>query len=228
MTCRLRVMSANLMNDGADAEAFGALVETVEPDLVAVQELGFAQAEVLARLLPFGKLEPARNHRGMGIALRRPGSVRYVRLRYRGLYVADVDGDGDAGSIEVLNVHIAAPHILPPHQSFARRRAQLAGLLDYLDGSEAERRVLVGDLNSTPVWPVYRRLARRFHDAALEVARRSERRPCATWGPGTNGRRRLFRIDHVLVSGLAAQDFRVLPIRGSDHSAVVADLAWPA
>ena len=226
MKSRLRVVSANLKNDGADAEAFGVLVESVEPDLVAIQELGFNQAEVLARLLPFGKLEPARNHKGMGIALRRPGSVRYVPLHFRGLYVADVDAGGDEGSIEVLNAHIAAPHVLPLRQTFARRRKQLAGLLHYLDSTVAARRVLVGDLNSTPIWPIYRQLCRRFRDAAIEVARRGDRRPSATWGPRTAGRR-LLRIDHVLVDGLTVRDFRVLPVTGSDHSAIVVDLAVP-
>jgi endonuclease/exonuclease/phosphatase (EEP) superfamily protein YafD len=35
---------------------------------------------------------------------------------------------------------------------------------------------------------------------------------------------RLLRIDHVLVRGLAAAETSVLPLRGSDHSALVADL----
>jgi len=225
----LRVMSANLKNGAADPEAFGELVEAVEADLVAVQELGFAQAEALARRLPFGKLEPRRDHRGMGIALRRPGSVRYVPLRYRGLYVADVDAGGpgaDGEPIEVLNAHIAAPHSLPIGRTLSRRRAQLAGLLRYLDRAVAPRRVLVGDLNSTPAWPVYWRLRRRFRDAAIEVARRGDRRPRATWGPWPSGRR-LLRIDHALVDGLDVRDFRVLPIEGSDHAALVVDLVVP-
>jgi len=213
----LRVVSANLRNGGADADGFGQLVERVEPDVVAVQELGFAQANVVARLLPFGKLDPARNHKGMGIALRHPGSVRYVPLRYRGLYIAEVDP-----GIEILNAHIAAPHTPPIRQALARRREQLAGILWYLDTSSAARRVLVGDLNSTPAWPVYRRLCRRFRDAAIEVAERGRRRPRATWG--WTGRR-LLRIDHALVDGLSVRDFQVLRIPGSDHSGLVVDLA---
>lgn len=229
MSLGLRVMSANLKNGGADPDAFGDLIERVEPDVVAVQELGFAQAEVLARQLPFGKLEPARNHRGMGIALRRPGSIRFVPLRYRGLFIAEVDGPGAGPGrepVEVVNAHIAAPHTVPLGRAFARRREQFAGLCRYLDTSAVRPRLLVGDFNSTSVWPVYRRLRRRFEDAALEVARRAGGRPAPTWGPWLRGRR-FFRIDHALVSGLGVRDARVLPIRGSDHAALVVELELP-
>ena len=38
---------------------------------------------------------------------------------------------------------------------------------------------------------------------------------------------RVLGIDHVLVQGLVATETRVLPLRGSDHSALVADLGLP-
>lgn len=230
MRTGLRVMSANLKNGGADPDAFEELIERIEPDVVAVQELGFAQADVLARHLPFAKLEPARNHRGMGIALRWPGSIRFVPLRYRGLFVAEVDVPA-AGPvpmpIEVVNAHLAAPHTVPLQRAFARRREQLAGLFHYLDATPAPSRLLVGDLNATTLWPAYRRLRRHFQDAVLQVARRERRRPDPTWGPWLRGRR-FFRIDHALVSGLGVLDARVLPIRGSDHAALVVDVERPA
>ena len=87
---RLRILSANLANGKADAEAFADLVEAVEPDVVVAQELVPPQAEALARVLPFGKLEPAWDHNGMGIALRTPGTVRPLRLPYRSAFVAEV------------------------------------------------------------------------------------------------------------------------------------------
>ena len=83
--------------------------------------------------------------------------------------------------------------------------------------------MLAGDLNATPLWPAYRRLRTRFDDAAAEAARRIGRKPEGTWGPWS-GSARLFRIDHMLVQGLVAIESRVLPLRGSDHSALVADL----
>jgi endonuclease/exonuclease/phosphatase family metal-dependent hydrolase len=221
---RLRVVSANLANGRADAEAFADLVEAVEPDVVVVQELAPPQAEALARVLPFGKLEPGEDHHGMGIALRAPGNVRSLRLPYRSAFVADLFGPTDNESVEIVNLHLAAPHVPPVIRQLRDRRGQLREVLAYLDATPRRRRVLVGDLNATPLWPAYRLLRTRLDDAAVEVARRAGRRPGRTWGPWS-GSMRLLRIDHVLVRGLIATDTRVLPIRGSDHSALLADLA---
>jgi endonuclease/exonuclease/phosphatase (EEP) superfamily protein YafD len=178
---------------------------------------------VLGRVLPFGKLDPARDHHGMGIALRAPGSVRALRLPYRSAFVAELPRPDDDEVVEVLNLHLAAPHVHPVTQRFRDRRGQLRDMLAYLDTASSRRRVLAGDLNSTPLWPAYRRLRSRFDDAAVEAARRIGRRPGRTWGPWS-GSVRLLRIDHILVRGFVATETRVLPIRGSDHSALFAEL----
>jgi vancomycin resistance protein VanJ len=219
----LRVLSANLANGLADEDAFADLVESLEPDVVLVQELTPRQAEAVARVQPFGKLEPALDHKGMGIALRAPGSVRQLHLPYRSAFVAEVPRR-DEEPIEVVNLHLAAPHARPMFQRLQDRRHQLHLVLAHLDATPRQRRVLAGDLNATPLWPAYRRLRARFDDAAVEAARRIGRRPGATWGPWP-GSVRLLRIDHVLVRGLVATETRVLPLRGSDHSALLADLA---
>jgi endonuclease/exonuclease/phosphatase family metal-dependent hydrolase len=222
----LRILSANLANGRADADAFAELVQAVEPDVVLVQELAPAQAEALARVLSFGKLDPAEDHRGMGIALRAPGSVRQLRLPYRSAFVTELPGAEEDEPIEILNVHLAAPHVHPVVQRIRDRRGQLHEITAHLDATPRRRRVLAGDLNATPLWPAYRRLLARFDDAAADAAGRIGRRAGRTWGPWA-GSVRLLRIDHVLVQGLVATETRVLPIRGSDHSAVVADLGLP-
>jgi vancomycin resistance protein VanJ len=221
---RLRVFSANLANGRASAGAFAELLEALEPDVVVVQELAPRQAEALARVLPFGKLEPSRDHHGMGIALAAPGHVRALPLPYRSAFVAEVPWPAGGEPIEILNVHLAAPHVRPVVQRLRDRRGQVRDVLAYLDAAPRGRRVLAGDLNASPLWPAYRRLRARFDDAAVEGARRAGRRPGRTWGPWP-GSVRLLRIDHVLVRGLVATASRVLPLRGSDHSALVADLA---
>jgi endonuclease/exonuclease/phosphatase family metal-dependent hydrolase len=221
----LRILSANLANGKADASAFADLVEAVEPDVVTVQELVPIQAEALARVLPFGKLEPHLDHHGMGIALRAPGSVRRLELQYRSGFVAEVLRPNEE-PIEILNIHLAAPHMFPVIPRILDRGAQIRRILAHLDASPARRRVLVGDLNATPIWPAYRRLRGRLDDAVEQAARRVGREPGRTWGPWP-GSPRLLRIDHVLVQGLVGTGSRVLPLRGSDHSALVADLDLP-
>jgi vancomycin resistance protein VanJ len=223
---RIRVLTANLYNDRADAAAFGDLVASLEPDVVAVQELGPGQASVLARLLPHGTLAPATNHRGMGIALRRPGVVTRLRLGARDGWLAEV-AVPDGGPVEVLNVHVTAPHVMPPWRMVADRRAQLRDLLAHLDAGARRPLVLIGDLNSTPRWPLYRRLKSRLDDAADLAARGNGSGARPTWGPWP-GARRLFRIDHVLVRGLTPIALRVVDLAGSDHSALVVDLEAPA
>jgi endonuclease/exonuclease/phosphatase (EEP) superfamily protein YafD len=122
-----------------------------------------------------------------------------------------------------LNVHLAAPHVHPVVQRLWDRRGQVRDVIAHLDATPRRRRVLAGDLNATPLWPAYRRLRERLGDAVEEAARRNGRRAERTWGPWY-GSARILRIDHVLVQGLIATETRVLPIRGSDHSALVADL----
>jgi len=158
----------------------------------------------------------------MGIALREPGTIRRLPLPYRGAFVADVPFAGD-DTLEVVNLHLAAPHVQPLPRRLRERRGQLLDVLAYLDATPRRRRILAGDLNATPLWPAYRRLRARFDDAAVEAARRLGRRPARTWGPWP-GSVRLLRIDHVLVRGLVAREARVLPLRGSDHSALLAEL----
>lgn len=223
---RFRVVTANLLNGRADPAAFADLVAALGPDVVAVQEIDAAQADALARTLPFGKIEPAGDHTGMGILLRRAGSVKRLPLPWTDGLLSEVGLDERTGRgdlVEILNVHVTAPHVQPFWRTATRRRGQLMGIRRHLATVARPRRLVVGDLNATPRWPLYRRLVGGLSDAALEAARGNGHRPQPTWGPWP-GSPRLFRIDHILVAGLNVSRVEVIPILGSDHSAVVADL----
>lgn len=222
----LRVLSANLWNGRADPAAFAELVDELQADAVAVQELSERQAVALARVAPYGRLEPRNDFLGMGVALRRPGSVRRLGLPYRDAWVAEVRANGATDEIEIINVHVQAPHSPPTVRCFLNRRGQVRGLERHLEAAPSRPRVLIGDLNATPLWPAYRRLRARLIDAAVAAAEQNSHRPQATWGPWPSAPR-LLRIDHALVSGLVVKQFRVLPVLGADHSAIVVDLALP-
>ncbi len=227
MKTSFRLVTANLWNGAADPAAFAAQIEELGADIVAVQELSAAQADALARVLPYGVLEPADDCSGMGIALRRPGSVRRLALPCRDARVAEVEiataGGADV-SVEIINIHVQAPHSAVPWRTINKRAGQWRGLQQHLDATPNRRRAVVGDFNATPRFPFYRNMVARLTDAAVDAAQRHGGRIKATWGP-TPKARRLLRIDHVFVHGLAVHEFRVVPVKGGDHSAVFVDLS---
>jgi endonuclease/exonuclease/phosphatase family metal-dependent hydrolase len=177
-------------------------------------------------VLPHGKLEPTPDGMGLGIALRHPGDVERIALPQRDARVARLSPSGWPGlprTVEIVNAHLANP-VLGVPAGWRYRRGQVAGLAAYLASAEPCPRALVGDFNATPRWPAYRRLAAELDDAAVLAAARVGRAPAPTWGPYP-GAPRLLRIDHVLVDAFDVLELRVLPLPGSDHAAVVADLA---
>lgn len=214
----LRVLTANLFADRLDVQGFRGVLEEVKPDVAVVQELSFEAAEVLAEVLPHGMLNPALNTLGQGVALRSPGAVR----RYRRTLIAELRPPDWPDSVEILNVHMPNPIMWPPWRSVRARGRLLDSLLRYM--ASPGRRLVAGDFNASPAWPVYRQMARRLEDAALMVARAKGQRPERTWGP-TPGSPRLLRIDHVFVEGITPVDARVVPLPGSDHSGVLVDIA---
>lgn len=223
----LRILSSNHCRGYADTDAFVELVERTEADVVAVQELWPQEAEALAELLPHGRLEPHEGYLGMGIALRHPGASGRIEMPCRDAGVARLSPGAWpqlSREIEIVNLHIAAPHSAVTWRRLWRPR-QMRRLRAYLDAHPVEQRVLIGDLNSTPGWPLYARLARRFDDAARVHARRRGERPSATWCPRPLAPRRLLRIDHCFATGLAIEDFQVFDLPGTDHCAILADFS---
>lgn len=187
------------------------------------------QANAILQVLPHGKLEPGAHpgdHNGMGIALRRPAPVQRLPLRRRDGRVAELlpdDWPELEAPLEILNVHLQAPHAGLPWRVFPQRRDQVRAIEAYLQSAPRRQRVVTGDLNATPRWPAYRRLAGWLEDAAASHAARSGGRPSRTWGPRRLGMA-LLRIDHVLVRGLEVIHHAVLPLPGSDHRAVLVEL----
>jgi endonuclease/exonuclease/phosphatase family metal-dependent hydrolase len=226
---RLRIITANLQNGGADDAGLQRLLAERQVDVACLQELSRSQASAVLEVLPFGKLEPGADpgdHDGMGIALRRPAEVRRLPLGRRDARVAELrpsDWPQLHTPLELLNVHIRAPHLWPWWRTLGERRQQLAGLLQYLEATPRERRLWLGDFNASPIWPLYRRLAERLADIAAGHAEVSGQAAGRTWGP-TADAPRLLRIDHAFGRGLAAASVEVLPIPGSDHDALLIEI----
>jgi endonuclease/exonuclease/phosphatase family metal-dependent hydrolase len=215
---RIRLVTVNLYDGRVvprDLHRF--LAETV-PDVVCAQEVGHNAARILGRMFEHGSLQPAFHWTGRALVSHAPIDVAPLALPYRGGYRGVLRPAGVA-PVEILNVHLANPLDLP--RGPAARRRQVRALEAIL--AVPARRVLVGDLNSTPAWPAYRRLTRHLDDGVARWAEREGIRPARTWAKW-RGWPPLLRIDHVLTSGVSVVAARTHTIRGLDHRALVVDL----
>ena len=219
----LRVLTANLYGERLDLEGFRVLLKDLEPDVVLAQELSFRAADVLAEFLPHGLLVPAPGYDGRGLALKAPGHLQILPMAYRDGLIARLGPPAWPGSVEIVNIHMANPIVWPPWASLRLRRQQLDALMAHV--AKPAVRLVAGDFNASPAWPVYRRLAAHLDDAAKLSAKRQGTRPSRTWGP-TPGAPKFLRIDHVFVEKLKPLDVRMVTLPGSDHSGLMVDVRF--
>jgi|GEM_PF-576167 len=221
----VRVFSGNLWWGRADPDGLIDLIRRNQIDVFAAQELGFKTAEAISSELPFGSLEPDNGFHGMGIALRHPARFSEIPLYYRSarrVVLEPGDWEGLSRPLDLVNVHIQAPHAIRPFPSVLVRHRQMSGLERFFKENPSDTRLVVGDYNATPLWSVYRRMALLFSDGAIQSAQRDGRPLERTWGPTARGPR-MLRIDHAMVRGLQVENFQVIEIPGSDHSGLVFD-----
>jgi len=213
-------MTANLLNGGAAIGLLRRMLEGEQPDVGVFQEIAPAQARIVRRHFGFGSLDPRRDSHGMGIVARYPIDVERFEMTHRdgwkGLLSA-VDWPQLDRDLEIINVHIQNPLMRPWRQTLHNRKGQVDDILEYV-AAKRMARVVLGDMNASPAWRSYRRLAGQLQDAA--VAAGTARR---TWAPRPIIPR-LLRIDHAFVEGVVPVSTHTVRIKGSDHSAFVVDL----
>lgn len=214
----LRVMTVNLLNGEGRPSVLNALLERYRPDVLAAQELSANQAEVLEQHFRHGIAKPRDDNEGMALMAQREIGVEVLPLPYRDGFIGRLDIEGE--SVEVVTMHLANP-IDGPTGKFGERRRQLAAVTPRL--SLPGRRILLGDMNSTPAWPAYWKLRRHLRDTVADWAASEGLIPQRTWAyrPGW---RAMLRIDHVFADGLHATDVKVRNVDGSDHRALIVDL----
>lgn len=211
-------MTVNLLNGEGDPTVLASLLDRHRPDVLAAQELSANQAEVLERHFGHGIAKPRDDNEGMALMAQREIGVEVLPLPYRDGFVGHIEVDG--APVEVITIHLANP-IDGPTGKFGERRRQLAAVTPRL--ALPGRRVLLGDMNSTPAWPAYWKLRRHMDDAIADWAGREGVMPQRTWAYRPSWRA-MLRIDHVFTDGLIATDVAVRKVEGSDHRAVIADL----
>jgi endonuclease/exonuclease/phosphatase family metal-dependent hydrolase len=227
LTGLIRVFSGNLWLGRAEPEALVELIRRFQIDVFAAQELGHDCAEAISAELPHGCLEPRESYHGMGIAMRHPGSYERIQMAYRDarrVVLDPKDWNGLDRAVDLINVHFQAPHSMKPFPSARVRHQQASAMEAYVAANPSDSRLVVGDYNATPAWPLYQRMARMFEDGAIASAKKAGRRPQPTWGRRPESRR-LLRIDHAMVKGMEVEGFQVIDIPGSDHSGILFDCA---
>lgn len=217
----MRILTANLRAGLADPEALAELLEASAIDVACFQELGPTHVDAVRHVLPHGVLDPGSGRRrfsGMGIAAREPLHVEVLPLEGRRGFRALLDE-----SVELLNVHVMVyASRTTPHAGILRRR-QVRQLLDHLDATPEQPRLLLGDLNSWAVTPAYRSLTSRLRDLHVEYAATSGGAVAPTWGWRPTSRR-LLRLDHVLGAGVDVARVEVVDLVGSDHDGLIVEL----
>lgn len=219
-------MTANLLHDRGEPEAFSALLADTDPDVLVTQELSVGCASVIADHFPYHRLNPTSGFTGRGIASRLPASFGDIPMPIRSGTWAIVAVEGRL--LRLVGMHLANPIQFPWWRSLRARFYQLEALFEWADsGDEDMPLVVAGDMNASPRWPAYRRMSERWTDLVLDFANEEGVTPPRTWAwrPGWT---RLLRIDHVFGLGVEVSNASVAPIGGSDHHAVIVDIELPA
>lgn len=220
MVASLRLMSVNLLHEHCDVARFSRVVADLSPDVVVTQELGHGAADVLASSYPNHRLLPANDYTGRGIAT--VFDVDFGDLEMPGRQGTTATLSVGQLTLGLAGVHFRNPVDFPWWAAASDRRKQANELLEWV-GTTPGPVVVAGDFNASPAWPIYKRMAGELVDLIAEHASAAGVRPRPTWGwrPGWP---RVLRIDHLFGRGVRVDDYMLVPIEGSDHTAIVADL----
>jgi endonuclease/exonuclease/phosphatase (EEP) superfamily protein YafD len=227
------VMTYNVLFSNPHANRVIAVIDTHDPDILALHELHHTTTELemqLSEEYPYYRIEP-----GLGIFSRYP-IKDYMTFTMDGeskslaqQCVLDIGGH----QTTLISVHPAAPPIksvspfglplaIPLGMYSENRDAHLNSLFAHLEEIEGPL-ILVGDFNLSDQESHYTELTKNLRDAHRESG----------WGLGfsfTNYRRLgvpVWRIDYVFHSpDLAALHTTVGDYGGSDHRPVIARLGF--
>ncbi len=223
----LTVMTANMLEGGADPATIVSLVRNHDIAVLALQEYTPAARDGLAAaglgtMLPYGSLAPELDTTGSALYSRWPVTADGFHRNGGGFLqaYATVTPPG-AGLLLVESAHPLAPATLPYLRNW---RADLDA--EPRADPDGTPRILLGDFNSTlDHEPLRALISHGYRDSADAVGAGL----IGTWGPYDGKPVPPVTIDHVLVDrriGVRAVLVRHQP--RSDHRAVLADLVVPA
>lgn len=223
----VRVVSANLRYGRAEPEALVQMARA-HADILAVQELTPELADAISAAgiadeFPHRVLRACEGPAGVGIWSRYPAERGAVYDGYwLGMLTARVRmPDAD---VTVVATHMSAPWPDP----IAGWRADLARLpetLRHVAATAGGPVVVAGDLNATRDHVEFRRVLRDGYRDAAEQAGAGLTRTHPDDVPMLPP---VFALDHILTRDCVATKLRTQQIAGSDHRALLADIAITA
>jgi endonuclease/exonuclease/phosphatase (EEP) superfamily protein YafD len=216
----LRMMTVNLYFGSADAGQVVRLVRAHRIDVLALEELSPGAVVDLERAglraeLPYAVNHAAVGAQGTGLWSRLPlTEVPSVQLRFHS-GAADLRVGGGL-------VRVRALHPVTPVPTSTGWRRDFGLLRTQAEADVGIATILIGDLNASVHHRELRRLmSHRWRDAGEADGAGLVR----TWTP-RRGAWSVLDLDHVLIDrGMTVDSFETVPIRGSDHRAVIAAVA---
>jgi endonuclease/exonuclease/phosphatase (EEP) superfamily protein YafD len=224
----LRLMSLNLLYTSRHAEAVFRQVDRIQPDVLLLQEVGTFWAGAVSALrasfphrVELPRVSSWPHAHGVLLLSRHPileadqqtlggPSIRLAAAR---LAIGD-------HALWVASVHAAKPN---GRARLALQQSQLEQLAAWVD-ARAGPVLLGGDLNATPYAPQLGRLL-----AATGMTLDQQVSPAQAFTSTFPAALPVLglKLDHILVRGMTIRRAWTLPPAGSDHRAVVADVALP-
>ena len=216
---QIRIMTLNVHYTVDDGAAVSRQVRAVDPDVVVLNELS---ALTLLHLdlseYPYAYVHPDRSGVGFGVWSRWPVHFEIPpSLRFEPAHLGYIHPPGRRFAL--VQVHTRSP----VGSDRARIWQNQLRYIPQLAASAASPVVVVGDFNASRSSHAFGGLLGGpggFADVA------DGRGYLATWPGDIPGVPPLLRLDHIIVSReFGVRDARVLGPTGSDHRAVLADLA---
>lgn len=211
------IYSHNVLFGSADEQAILAQIESVDADVVVLQEADAEFVESIGLLLDE---YPHRIQRGWQVTFSRWEFAADQQATESDIVGAlQVVVNTPAGPLRVVNVHSPWP-LKPGGRDVQIQQFDL--LSDVLTHNEAMPVVAIGDFNSTPSDARYRALA-SGDSARGEIADAHRTAGCGFgvgWSPLPGVGPAVLSIDHTVVSGAQVESYEVLDYAGGDHKGI--------
>lgn len=232
-TKRIRVLSYNLRFNNQQHVEMGRIIQEQNPDVLLVQELSQGWNRFLTKTLkkshPYHQTYPKSNAYGMGLFSKYPIHSTQYLWQYRGLPFAQNNTiQIEEKSVRICNTHLESPAIALEnlanfgsvlHQNHTRRIDEYKNLEHQMSQATYGPQILMGDLNTMPIEPLYRTISQDWCPLPYAIRRKG----LFTF-PAHAPYPAFLALDHAFFRGEIAPIHAELIKNGtSDHHGILVD-----